>query len=282
MQARSEIVKYVRYAHGGTVSYGVVEGDSVAELTGSIFENAVRTGRVLALSEVKLLVPTQPTKVLAVGLNYASHRIHVEKEEGVFVSVNGRPGAKDVPVVFAKFPSSLIPNNTDIVFPEDATNVHFEGELALIIGKKAKNVAPENAREYVFGATICNDLVEREWLLNDLQWFRAKGSDNFGPIGPWVATGLDYGNLRLETRVNGEIRQSSSTSELVFSPDRLLSYCSKFVTLMPGDVIFTGTPGQTQAVTHGDFIEVEIEGIGTLRNRVAERHPESDSRVPVQ
>ena len=111
--------------------------------------------------------------------------------------------------------------------------------------------------------------ADGQWLLEDLQWFRAKGSDGFGPIGPAIATGLDYDNLKLETRVNGEVRQSSNTSELVFSPDKILSYCSKYVTLLPGDVIFTGTPGTTQAVQKGDTIEVEIEGIGTLRNTVA-------------
>jgi 2-keto-4-pentenoate hydratase/2-oxohepta-3-ene-1,7-dioic acid hydratase in catechol pathway len=121
----------------------------------------------------------------------------------------------------------------------------------------------------VFGVTICNDLVDREWLLGDLQWFRAKGADGFGPIGPAIVTGLDYGNLKLETRVNGQVRQSSNTSELVFSPDVLLSYISQYVTLLPGDVIFTGTPGQTQQVRAGDVIEVAIEQVGTLRNRVA-------------
>lgn len=117
--------------------------------------------------------------------------------------------------------------------------------------------------------SLCNDLVDREWLLGDLQWFRAKGADGFGPIGPAIVTEIDYAKLKLETRVNGEVRQSSSTSELVFSPDVLLSYVSQYVTLMPGDVIFTGTPGQTSQVRKGDVIEVEIEHVGTLRNRVA-------------
>jgi 2-keto-4-pentenoate hydratase/2-oxohepta-3-ene-1,7-dioic acid hydratase in catechol pathway len=161
--------------------------------------------------------------VLAVGLNYASHRRHVEKEEGIFVTVAGRP----------------------------------------------KGVSVADARSHVFGVTACNDLVDRAWLLGDLQWFRAKGSDGFGPIGPAIVTGLDYGRLELETRVNGQVRQSSNTSELVFSPDVLLSYISQYVTLVPGDVVFTGTPGQTQQVRKGDVIEVAIEHIGTLRNRVA-------------
>jgi 2-keto-4-pentenoate hydratase/2-oxohepta-3-ene-1,7-dioic acid hydratase in catechol pathway len=119
--------------------------------------------------------------------------------------------------------------------------------------------------------SICNDLVDREWLLNDLQWFRAKGSDTFGPMGPAIVIGLDYSNLRLRTWVNGDLRQDSSTRELVYSPDKLLSYVSQFVTLMPGDVIFTGTPGKTQQVTYGDLVEIEIESVGRLRNSVAVR-----------
>jgi 2-keto-4-pentenoate hydratase/2-oxohepta-3-ene-1,7-dioic acid hydratase in catechol pathway len=269
MTPHGKVTKYVRFAHGGAVAYGVWEGDVVRELAGSIFAGATATGRTFSAAQVRILVPCEPSKVLAVGLNYASHRVHVEKSEGVFRNPAGRPIASDTPVVFAKFPTSLIPDGQDIVFPEDATNVHFEGEMALVIGRTAKNVTVEAARDHVFGVTICNDLVDREWLLNDLQWFRAKGSDDFGPIGPAIATGLDYGDLKLETRVNGEVRQSSRTSELVFSPDRILSYCSRYVTLLPGDVIFTGTPGKTQAVTKGDTIEVEIEGIGRLRNTVA-------------
>ena len=260
---------YVRFEHSEGISYGIRENDVIRELAGSIFHDARPTGRTFRASQVSLLVPCEPSKVIAVGLNYASHRVHVEKEEGVFVTVAGKPAPTDQPVVFAKFPTSLIPTGQDIVFPDDATNVHFEGELALVIGKRAKNVSVEEASSHVFGVSICNDLVDREWLLGDLQWFRAKGSDNFGPMGPAIVTGLDYQNLKLETRVNGEVRQSSSTGELVFSPDRILSYCSRYVTLLPGDVIFTGTPGRTQQVKKGDTIEVEIEGVGILRNTVA-------------
>ncbi|MGH7125174.1 MAG: fumarylacetoacetate hydrolase family protein [Stellaceae bacterium] len=269
MKPPTKVTKYVRFEHAGTVSYGLLENDKVKELRGHVFDSASLTGRELPASQVRFLVPCEPSKVLAVGLNYASHRVHVESSEGVILNAAGRPVPSDYPGVFAKFPTSLIPDGQDIVFPADATKVHFEGELVLIVSKKAKHVPVERASEYVFGVTIGNDLVDREWLLEDLQWFRAKGSDDFGPIGPAIATGLDYGNLKLETRVNGEVRQSSNTSELVFSPDKILSYCSQYVTLMPGDVIFTGTPGKTQKVARGDTIEVEIEGIGVLRNRVA-------------
>jgi 2-keto-4-pentenoate hydratase/2-oxohepta-3-ene-1,7-dioic acid hydratase in catechol pathway len=268
--AKSQIArKYVRFEHDGVTSYGLWEGDVVRHLVGDIFSDARPSGRTVPTRQARFLVPCSPSKVLAVGLNYASHRVHVEGSEGVILNAAGRPVPSDYPGVFAKFPTSLIPHEQDIVFPIDATNVHFEGELALIVGRKAKDVAVEEAADYVFGVTICNDLVDREWLLEDLQWFRAKGSDGFGPIGPAIVTGLDYRDLTLETRVNGEVRQSSSTSQLVFSPDQILSYCSRYVTLLPGDVIFTGTPGQTQSVAKGDVIEVEIEGIGILRNAVA-------------
>jgi len=269
MTASRKVTRYVRFEHAGIVSYGVLEADIVRELKGSIFDDAVLTGRDVPVSQTRFLVPCEPSKVIAVGLNYASHRVHVESSEGVILNAAGRPVPSEYPGVFAKFPTSLIPDGQAIVFPDDATNVNFEGEMALIVGKKAKKVSVEEARHFVFGVTIGNDLVDREWLLEDLQWFRAKGSDDFGPIGPAIATGLDYNNLKLETRVNGEIRQSSNTNELVFSPDEILSYCSKYVTLLPGDVIFTGTPGKTQAVSKGDTIEVEIEGIGVLRNTVA-------------
>jgi 2-keto-4-pentenoate hydratase/2-oxohepta-3-ene-1,7-dioic acid hydratase in catechol pathway len=269
MEPKATATKYVRFEHDDIVSYGIWENDMVRVLAGDIFNRPTLTGHVYPASQTRFLVPCEPSKVLAVGLNYASHRVHVEGSEGVIRNAAGRPVPADYPGVFAKFPTSLIPDGQDIVLPDDATNVHFEGELAMIIGRKAKNVSVEEASGYVFGVSICNDLVDREWLLEDLQWFRAKGSDDFGPIGPAIVTGLEYDNLRLETRVNGEVRQSSNTDELVFSPDQILSYCSKYVTLLPGDVIFTGTPGRTQRVTRGDTIEVEIEGIGVLRNTVA-------------
>lgn len=265
----NDVKQFIRFTRDGRTAYGHLVENTVYELKEPPFQSIEPTGRSFPLSEVSLLVPCEPSKVLAVGLNYASHRVHVEKAEGIFVTVAGKPAAADRPVVFAKFPTSLIPHEADIVLPPEATNVHFEGELALVIGKPARAVSVADARRHVFGVTVCNDLVDREWLLGDLQWFRAKGADGFGPIGPAIVTGLDYGKLKLETRVNGEVRQSSSTSELVFSPDVLLSYISQYITLMPGDVVFTGTPGQTQQVRKGDLIEVDIEHVGTLRNRVA-------------
>jgi 2-keto-4-pentenoate hydratase/2-oxohepta-3-ene-1,7-dioic acid hydratase in catechol pathway len=269
--AQTEIQKYVRFEIAGRTAYGRWNDDAIEELAGSIYTEPTPIGAAFQLEQVRLLVPCEPSKVIAVGLNYASHRVFVTSAEGAFTTPGGKPLDMSKPVIFAKFPTSLIPDGANIVFPPGATNVHFEGELALVVGKKATGVSEGDARDYVFGVSICNDLVDREWLLNDLQWFRAKGSDTFGPMGPAIVTGLYYSNLRLLTWVNGDLRQDSSTSELVYSPDKLLSYVSQYITLLPGDVIFTGTPGKTQSVTHGDTIEIEIEGVGRLRNSVADR-----------
>jgi 2-keto-4-pentenoate hydratase/2-oxohepta-3-ene-1,7-dioic acid hydratase in catechol pathway len=271
LASATAIRRYVRFSIAERTAYGLWKDGTIEELNGSIYEDASPSGTNFRAEEVRLLVPCEPSKVIAVGLNYASHQVFVTSAEGAFTTPGGKPLDMSQPVIFAKFPTSLIPDGANIVFPQGATNVHFEGELALVVGKKATGVSEADARNYVFGVSICNDLVDREWLLNDLQWFRAKGSDTFGPMGPAIVTGLDYSNLRLRTWVNGDLRQDSSTRELVYSPDKLLSYVSQYVTLLPGDVIFTGTPGKTQAVTHGDTIEIEIEGVGRLRNSVAVR-----------
>ena len=269
MNSEGHATKYVRFQHADTVAYGICDGDIIQELNRSLFADPKPTGRAFSLKDVRLLVPCEPSKVLAAGLNYSGHREHVEQSEGILLNVTGQAPPPGNPVVFAKFPTSLIPDGQEIVLPEEATNVHFEGEMVIVIGKRTKNVTVDEAPDHIWGVTIGNDLVDRNWLLQDLQWFRAKGADDFGPIGPAIVTGLDYTNLKLETRVNGELLQSSNTNELLFSPDRILSYCSRYVTLLPGDVIFTGTPGRTQRVRPGDTIEVAIEGIGVLCNRIA-------------
>jgi 2-keto-4-pentenoate hydratase/2-oxohepta-3-ene-1,7-dioic acid hydratase in catechol pathway len=148
-------------------------------------------------------------------------------------------------------------------------NVHYEGELVVVIGKTAKNVSVEDASDYIFGVTAGNDVSERDWQRDDLQWLRAKGSDTFGPVGPVLVSGLDYNDLRVETRLNGEVRQAESTADLIFDIDTIVSYVSRYVTLCPGDIIFTGTPGSTRAMQPGDVVEIEVQGVGVLRNTVA-------------
>jgi 2-keto-4-pentenoate hydratase/2-oxohepta-3-ene-1,7-dioic acid hydratase in catechol pathway len=211
------------------------------------------------LADVRLLAPVEPSKVIAVGLNYRSH-------------LGERP-VPPYPGLFAKLPTSIVGPGDGIVMPPDATDLHYEGEMVIVIGKRAHGVPEAAALDYVFGVTAGNDVSERAWQRNDLQWFRAKASDTFGPIGPVVARGLDYDNLLVQTRVNGESRQSERTSDLIFHVPAIVSYVSRYVTLLPGDLIFTGTPQSTRAMKAGDVVEVEVEGVGVLRNTVVAGKP---------
>ena len=247
---------YVRFAQGPAVGFGVLQGEVIRELRGDMFGQHEQTGRQLRLRDVTLLPPVTPGKVIAVGLNYKSHL--GERAPAVY------------PGLFAKYPTSVIPTNAEIVLPSDAQNAHFEGEMVIVIGRMTKNVSPEQARAHVFGVTAGNDVSERDWQRSDLQWFRAKASDTFAPLGPAVVTGLNYDDLLLQTRLNGEVVQSQRTKDLIFDVPTIVSYVSRYVRLMPGDVIYTGTPGTTRALKPGDVVEVELEGVGTLRNRVTQ------------
>ncbi len=250
--AAQDKVTWVRYRAGGQVRYGTLDGENIREVTGDLFGTRRPTGRVVKRAAVQILAPVEPSKVIAVGLNYKSH-------------LGERPAAT-YPGLFAKYPTSIVANGENIVVPPDAKNLHFEGEMVLVIGKRASKVPKESARDYVFGVTIGNDVSERDWQRSDLQWFRAKASDTFGPLGPWIVTGLNYDDLLLQTRLNGEVVQSQRTKDLIFGVDEIVSYVSQYVTLMPGDVIYTGTPQTTKAMKPGDVVEVELEGVGVLRN----------------
>ena len=254
----AQVTRYVRYTAAGTTSYGLLEGQTVRELRGDLFATPQPTGRTLRLDQVKLLAPVVPGKVIAVGLNYLTH-------------LGERPAAT-YPGLFAKMPTSIVGPEADVIYPADATNLHFEGELVVVIGRRAQNVSAADAPKFVFGVTAGNDISERDWQRADLQWFRAKASDTFGPLGPMLVTGLNYGDLLLQTRVNGEVVQSQRTKDLVFDVPTIVSYISRYVTLEPGDVIYTGTPGTTKAMKPGDVVEVEIEGIGVLRNKIVKKN----------
>lgn len=252
--ASAEVTKYVRYDSGGKTSYGILDGQSIKELSAAPWLAGKATGKTAKLADVKLLAPAEPSKILCAGLNYKSHI--------------GQSNPAKYVGLFHKFPTSIIANEANIIYPADASNVHFEGELVVVIGKQAKNVSQDKALDYVFGVTIGNDVSERQWQRDDLQWLRAKAADTFGPLGPWVVTGVNYQDLLLETRVNGKTLQSQRTKDLIFDIPYMISYISKYITLMPGDVIYTGTPGTTSAMKPGDTVEVEIENIGILRNKV--------------
>lgn len=248
-------VRYVRFRRGASVAYGILDGDTVREIRGNLFGSRQETGARYRLADVKLLYPCEPSKVLAVGLNYKSHL--------------GQQKPPVKPELFYKPITCLTSPGDPILLPPDAKNVHYEGELVLVIGKAARNISPAQAAEVIFGVTCGNDVSERDWQKDDLQWWRAKGADTFGPLGPVVVRGLDYGNLDLQTRLNGEVVQKQNTSDLLFDCHAIVSFASRYVTLAPGDVIYTGTPGTTRPMRPGDVVEVEISGVGTLRNPVA-------------
>ena len=256
----AETTRYVRYELNGEIAYGVEDGDRVHALTGAPWHGGARTGATVSAADITLLAPVEPSKVIAVGYNYISHREEMTHEEP-------RP-IPEHPPLFLKLPTSLTGPETNIVYPGDASDLHFEGELVVVIGKTATKIPPESAAEHIFGVTAGNDVSERSWQANDLQWLRAKASDTFGPLGPAVVTGLNYLDLRVRTRLNGETMQDQSSIDHIHDIHAILSFVSQYVTLYPGDIIYTGTPGSTAAMQPGDVVEIEVEGVGVLRNSV--------------
>lgn len=250
---KAETTTYMRYQAEEGIRYGILLGEVIEELNGGLFPLSGKTGKRVAKHSVRLLPPTDASKVFAVGMNFASH----------LASSSHQP-----PPLFLKLPSSLIGSGESIVLPNDARNVHFEGELVLVIGKRAKNITQDEASQYIFGLTIGNDLTERSWQRRDLQWMRAKAADGFGPVGPVIVTGLNPNNLLLTTRLNGEVVQQENTQNMIHKPAKVVSYLSRYFTLEPGDLIFMGTPGRTQVLEKGDVVEVSVDGIGTLTNTI--------------
>ena len=255
-----EVTRYVRYSIDDSVAYGILDGKQVRELDGAPWYGGVPTGAVASIDDVVLLAPAEPSKVIAVGYNYISHRKDMTHEES-------RP-IPEHPPLFLKLPTTLTGPDTDIVYPTDATDLHYEGELVVVVGKIASKVPADEAKDYIFGVTAGNDVSERDWQANDLQWLRAKATDTFGPLGPSIVTGLDYLDLRVQTRLNGKTMQNQSSRDHIHDVHAILSFISQYVTLYPGDIIYTGTPGATSAMKPGDVVEIEVEGVGILKNRV--------------
>ncbi len=251
------MTKYIRYRSASSTGYAILDGNTVRPIEGDLFGSHAETGVTLQLSDVTLLAPCQPGKILAVGLNYKSH-------------LGGRPQPTR-PEIFYKAITALQDPGGPIITPRDATDLHYEGEIVVVVGKRVRNATPDDARDAIFGVTCGNDVSERNWQHGsgkDLQWWRAKGCDTFAPLGPAIVTGIDYGNLLLETRLNGESVQKQYTSDLIFDCPTIVSWISGWVTLLPGDIIYTGTPGSTRKMSAGDTVEVEIESIGVLSNPV--------------
>ena len=262
-------MRIARFAKGDGVAYGVVEGEpgqtqTIAELHGHPFgidPSGVRfTGQRYPLAEVRLLAPVLPSKVMGVGKNYAEH----VREMGA------EPPAE--PVLFLKPSTSVTGPSDRIAYPVKLTDrVDYEGELAVIIGRLCREVPKERAEDVIFGYTCANDVTARDLQLKDGQWTRAKGFDTFCPLGPWMETGTDPSDLGITTTVNGDVRQHARTSELLWDVPSLIEYVSSVMTLLPGDVILTGTPEGVGPLTDGDEVSVTIESIGTLTNKVVIR-----------
>jgi 2-keto-4-pentenoate hydratase/2-oxohepta-3-ene-1,7-dioic acid hydratase in catechol pathway len=289
----TKIHRYARFQVGNTVSYGLVEGDQVRAIDGDLFGDWKPSDRTYPLSSVKLLVPVaRPSQVLALAGSYKSHlggsnhvstittitKVTTDVKSGqttsdsrttVDISKPGEvPEKFQMPQVFFKTPSCLVADGENIVIPPGTKEVHYEAELVIVIGREAKNVSEQEARSCILGVSCGNDVSARDWQKNDVQWWRAKGSDTFGPVGPYVVSGIDYDHLLMTLRLNGKTMQEENTNQLIHNVPKLVSYISQYVTMHPGDLIFTGTSGTTSAIKPGDKVEVEIEGIGTLTNNV--------------
>ncbi len=250
-------MQIVRYRDDGATRLGLLEGEIVRAAGGELFGQLLPHEQVGPVSELQLLPPVAPGKIIAVGLNYADH----------VAESPGRP-LPESPVIFMKPSSSLIGHGDQIVLPPGAEPVHHEAELAIVIGRRARLVRRADAYDYILGLTCANDVSARNFQRQDGQWVRAKGFDTFCPLGPCITTGLRAENLAIEGRVNGQVRQSSNTRHLIFDLPFLIEFISGVMTLFPGDVIITGTPAGVGPIVPGDTVEVIIEGIGTLTNPV--------------
>jgi len=236
--------------------YGWVFDENVGEIEGNIFGEFRRQEALIPLNTVKLLTPSQPSKIICVGRNYSEHA----KELG-----NDVP---KVPLIFLKPPSSIINPGEYIVLPPQSQQVEHEAELVAVIGKRGRNITPEEAREYILGYTIGNDITARDLQKSDGQWTRAKGFDTFCSFGPWIDTDFDISDALITCKVSGQPRQMASTRDMVFSVATLVAFVSSIMTLEPGDILFTGTPAGVGALKAGDEVVVEIEGLGSLANPV--------------
>jgi 2-keto-4-pentenoate hydratase/2-oxohepta-3-ene-1,7-dioic acid hydratase in catechol pathway len=252
----------IRFERNGKIKHGwmVEDENKVRVIEGDIYKRdqtkPVMTGLEVPLDEVKIATPCTPSKVVCIGLNYKDHAEEIGAE------------LPQEPLLFLKPSTSVIGPGDPIIYPELTQNLHYEGELAVVIKKEARRIKAEEADQYILGFTCALDITARDLQGRDGQWTRAKGFDTFCPLGPAIAAKVDYNNLRIVTRVNGEVRQDSHTSQMVFKIPQLLEAITAVMTLLPGDVVLTGTPAGVGSLQPGDEVSVTIEDIGTLTNRV--------------
>jgi 2-keto-4-pentenoate hydratase/2-oxohepta-3-ene-1,7-dioic acid hydratase in catechol pathway len=276
------IVRIARFVHPGSssaepgVAWGTVEGPAgsplesltVAAIDGHPFGAITFTGDRWAFPDVRLLSPFLPSKVVAIGKNYSDHIKEMAPAGELRPEDEARLATTTPPLIFLKPSTSVIGTGDAIRLPPSSNEVHYEGELAVVIGTPARNVAPEDALRHVFGYAAANDVTARDQQRSDVQFTRAKSYDSFCPLGPWVETVLDPADLRVVTRVNGEVKQDGRTSQMIHDVRAQIAFVSAIMTLLPGDVILTGTPAGVGPIVSGDTVSVEIEGIGTLSNPV--------------
>jgi 2-keto-4-pentenoate hydratase/2-oxohepta-3-ene-1,7-dioic acid hydratase in catechol pathway len=255
---------WCRFQKDNAISYGIVEGDYVTAVDGDPFTAHRPTANAYRLGEVKLLVPVLPPTFYAIGSNYRNHVEGRAKIKGT------APKFYDTPRVGYRANSALIATNETIVKPQDAgEHFEYEAELVAVIGRRASNVTPEDAARCIFGWTIGNDLTERDWQKQDPTNLRAKNADTFKPMGPWIVTGIDPSAMTTQVRLNGKPLHTFPTGNMLFGAGQVISAISRYNTLSPGDVVWLGTDEVPQSLNPGDMIEIEITGIGVLRNRVA-------------
>ena len=249
-------MRFVRFNHDGKTGYGVLEGEGVVPIFTQPWSRVIPTGPVIPLEQVTLLAPCEPSKIIALGKNYGAHAAEFGSE------------VPTSPIIFLKPPTAVIGPGAAIVCPPSSQNVHHEAELAVVIGRRARSLRPEDAAAYIWGYTCGNDVTARDLQRLDQQWTRSKSFDTFCPLGPWVDTAFDPRDAGIICRVNGEVRQNARTADMVFGVSTLLAFISEIMTLEPGDVILTGTPAGVGPLLPGDTVEVEIEGLGVLANPV--------------
>lgn len=258
-------MRLARFSSGDKVGYAVMAdgGQGLAEISAEDFfagakgEGALKRGEYFKLEDVSLLAPVLPSKIVAIGLNYKAHAAEFNQK------------LPDEPLLFLKPSTSVIGPGDDIFYPALISHrVDYEGELAVVIGRKAKDVTLSEAPSYILGYTAFNDVTARDLQGKDRQWTRAKSFDTFAPTGPWIETELDPSALTIETLLNGERRQDANTSDMIFNVFELVSFISRVMTLLPGDIIATGTPPGVGKMKAGDTVEVRVQGIGTLINTV--------------
>lgn len=254
------IARYAKDA-AGEAAHGIVEGSTIYALEGDLFGAHQKGAEVGSLDEVRLLAPLEPGKIVAIGLNYKDHVTELDPNRKL----------PEFPVIFMKPQSAVIGPGEAIEIANPENETHYEAELVVVIGKKARDVSEDEALDYVLGYTAGNDVSDRKIQYASGQWIQGKGYDTYCPLGPWIEIELDPGNVQVQSRLNGEPRQSSNTEVLIFSVPFLISYVSKVMTLNPGDVIMTGTPHGVGPMKAGDTIEIDVEGVGVLSNPVVNR-----------